>query len=165
MFFPSSLFLAVAFVSKERSLSDPDLRAAFSAGWYGFPPTHVPDIVGKGQLLCNGSEGDCHQLHCRSWSDIIGLCPVPLMVPSALWMIMQTTRKYFLPIPTFCIFKGCDKLPGRKESGAQRNCVLTNLLLLWTSRLQLTVRAVVCCSELLMALLFELFETQTSEHL
>lgn len=34
-------------------------------------------------------------------------------------------KEIFLPIQIFCILKGFDKLPGREERRAQRNCVQT----------------------------------------
>lgn len=63
-------------------------------------------------------------------------------------------RNTFFSFKPFAFSKGRDKLPGRAEHGAQRNCVQTNLFLLWAFKLQLAVSDIICCSELLTASFF-----------
>lgn len=98
-------------LSKEGSLSVPDLRAVFSAGWCGCPCTRVPDVTGRASSPVTGMGAAQSPEPCPSASHGF-ICIVNGHV---------NNKEILSHIQTFCILKGCEKLPGREEREAQRN--------------------------------------------
>lgn len=118
----------------------------FYAGWCGCPCTHVLDVTGRASSSVTGVE-------VTPTDSIAGAGPSPEALAQCLWWFnlncewpyKQQGNTFFSSKP-FAFSKAIINCQGA-EHGAQRNCVQTNLFLLWAFMVQLALRAIICCSE------------------